>query len=209
MARGGGGVTARVLLLTQAGREAGLAVVTPGLLSPRFSQALSFLGGGNWRECVRNLGLISRAIRPSNSSSGYTKTASCHPLPPGTCPQVHLILRFIISPAPKAGQGLRFFCSGVGGWITSPEDEHGEEERERQGETGPHLALHSQALSENVSQKRCQHPTASCLLGKPVIQGKLTKIFHVSPKVAKGLKITLSFKQCSPHGTAGGNSPLL
>lgn len=40
-----GGVTARVLLLTQAGRGAGLAVVTPGPLSPRFSQALSFLGG--------------------------------------------------------------------------------------------------------------------------------------------------------------------
>lgn len=95
------------------------------------------------------------------------------------------------------------------GWITSPEDEHGEEEGERQGGTGPHLALHSQALSENVSQKRYQHSTASCLLGKPVIQGRLTKIFHVSPKVAKGLKITLSFKQCSPHGTAGRNFPLL
>jgi hypothetical protein len=50
VAAGTGGVTARVLLLTQAGRGAGLAVVTPGPLSPRFSQALSFLGGRNWRE---------------------------------------------------------------------------------------------------------------------------------------------------------------
>lgn len=47
VAAGRGGVTARVLLLTQAGIGAGLAVVTPGPLSPRFSQALSFLGGRN------------------------------------------------------------------------------------------------------------------------------------------------------------------
>lgn len=33
---GRGGVTARALLLTQAGIGAGLAVVTPGPLSPRF-----------------------------------------------------------------------------------------------------------------------------------------------------------------------------
>lgn len=43
----GGGVIARVLLLTQAGGGAGLAVVTLGPFNPRFSQALSFLGGRN------------------------------------------------------------------------------------------------------------------------------------------------------------------
>ena len=78
VATGGGGVTAIVLLLTQAGRGAGLALVTPGPLSPRFSQVLSFLGGRNWREGVRNLVLISQAIRPSNSSSSYER------LPPAT-----------------------------------------------------------------------------------------------------------------------------
>lgn len=62
---------------------------------------------------------------------------------------------------------------------------------ERERGTRLHSALQSQALSENVSQKRCQHSTVSCLLGKSVIQGRLTKIFHVSPKVAKGPKVTL------------------
>ena len=60
---------------------------------------------------------------------------------------------------------------------------------EREGGTTLHSALHSQALRENVSQKRCQHSTVSCLLGKSVIQGRLTKIFHISPKVAKGPKV--------------------
>lgn len=82
------------------GRE--LAVVTPGPLSPRFSQALSFLGGRNWKEGVRNLGLMSQAIRPSNSLLGYRETALSHPLPPGTCPQIHLILRFLIPSAPES-----------------------------------------------------------------------------------------------------------
>lgn len=79
---------------------------------------------------------------------------------------------------------------------------------EIEGGTRLRSALQSQALSENVSQKRCQHSTVSCLLGKSVIQGRLTKIFHVSPKVAKGPKVTLSFKQCCPVARAGRNFPL-
>lgn len=107
VATGGEGVTARVLLLTQAGRGAGLAVVTPGPLSPRFSQALSFLGGRNWREGVRNLGLMSQAIRPPNSTIGLQRHCPSHSLPPGTCPQVRLILTFITPPAPKSWVGAQ------------------------------------------------------------------------------------------------------
>lgn len=99
---------------------------------------------------MRNLGLMSRAVRPSNSSSGYTKTASCHTLPSGTCPQVHLILKFIIPPAPKAGQGLRFFCSGVEEGShdlrMSMERRRGRV-REEQGPTWPSTAKHLARMS--------------------------------------------------------------
>lgn len=105
MAAGGEGVTARALILTQAGRGAGLAAVTPGPLSPRFSQALSFLGGRNWREGVRNRGLRNQAVRPYNSLSGSRETTPSLPLPPEAWPQDHLILRFIIPPAPESWVG--------------------------------------------------------------------------------------------------------
>lgn len=70
-----GGVTARVLL-TQAGRGAGLAVVTPGPLSPRFSQALSFLGGRKKLEGVEGETCEESEVSKAGSicPSGYGET---------------------------------------------------------------------------------------------------------------------------------------
>lgn len=65
---GRGGVTARALLLTQAGIGAGLAVVTPGPLSPRFfhKHVLFWVeeirGNGGEGVCVRNLRLIRQVL---------------------------------------------------------------------------------------------------------------------------------------------------
>lgn len=59
------------------------------------------------------------------------------------------------------------------------------------------MASHSQAkVSKSVPQKRCRRSTVSRLLGKSVIQESLIEIVNVSQKVAKGPKVTLSFKRC-------------
>lgn len=79
-----------------------------------------------------------------------------------------------------------------------------EKRRAREGGTRLHLAFHSQILSKNVPQKRCQH---SSLLGKLVIQGSHTEISRVSEKVAKDPKVPSLSGKAASLGTAGRNFP--
>lgn len=93
--------------------------------------------GGGEESGVDEPGCKTTLYQPT----GYRKTAPpSHPLPPGMCPRVHLILRFLITPAPESWWELRSFCSKVGGGsldLRMSMEKRSERERQEQGSTGP------------------------------------------------------------------------
>lgn len=124
--------------------------------------------------------MTSQVVRPSDSPSGYRNTTPSHPLPPGTRPQAHLILRLLISPAPES-------------WVGAP----GHPVQRQGGSKGGQHSLWPSTAKHlaKFPPKRCLMSPGDSLSGKSY--WNLT-CFPKGSHVAKDPKVTLSFEQCHP-----------
>lgn len=136
---------------------------------------------------MSHLRLMSQVVRPSDSPSGYRNPAPSHPLPPATCPRVHPILRRLIPPVQRQGEGSFDLKMSVG------------KRRGRARRTTLPLAFHSPALSK-VPPKEVSAFNSLVSLGDSHSGTSYWDLtcFPKGSHVAKDPMVTLSFGQCCP-----------